>query len=82
MNPKVTVYKREKRADKDPDVEQHPWQADIVLDTGENHHGVGASASEAMLNAALHWRKYDARREESAAAPARRTDLHSPSAGG
>ena len=69
MSPKVTVYKREKRADNDADVDLHPWQASIiVLDTGENHHGVGASASEALLNAALHWRKYDARREEAAAA--------------
>ena len=67
MSPKVTVYQRTPRAAIDHDVMQYPFQADIVLASGENHHGVGASASEALLNATLHWRKHDARKEKSVA---------------
>lgn len=40
----------------------HPdqrWQCDIYPSDGSDHHGLGATEAEAVLNAAMHYRKYE-----------------------
>lgn len=63
---KVEIHKRRYVLEDDP----NKWQADI--DTGKSdHHGIGRSPSEALLRAAMHWRRYDARQPAGVtAAPA------------
>jgi hypothetical protein len=40
-----------------PHAEDDPlvFQADIVLEGGENHHGIGETPARAMKHAAEHW---------------------------
>lgn len=45
------VYKRRNILKDDPNI----YQADILPEEGGDHHGIGKTASEAMLNAAMHW---------------------------
>ena len=53
---KVQIFNR-RRGQDDPT----PWQADIWdVPGGSDHHGIGATPQEALLNAAMHWTKYEA----------------------
>lgn len=57
---KITVYRRQMRAPDDEDVKRYPYQADIYPASGiSHHHGVGGTAGEALVRAAMHWRGYE-----------------------
>lgn len=62
---KVSVYQRKPRVPDDADVKAHPFQADIMLPNGDNHHGVGSSPEEAVFRAAGHWMGYEARQKDA-----------------
>lgn len=52
----VDVFDRRKAMGK-PESEPAEYQADIIVD-GRDHHGIGATPAEALLNAARHWYKH------------------------
>lgn len=55
---RITIWERKPdhhRLKSDP---MH-YQADIVLPGGADHHGVGRSPADALLQAALHWYKHE-----------------------
>lgn len=51
----IEIFER-KRGVEDPT----PWRADIwKTPGGSEHHGIGKTPSEALLNAAMHWAAYE-----------------------
>jgi hypothetical protein len=56
----VRIFHRN-RGDKDPT----PWQADIWAASGTDHHGIGKTPQEALLNAAMHWAAYEKKKADA-----------------
>lgn len=58
MTTKITVYRRNTPADLLRDHPEERWRCDIYPTGGSDHHGVGATEAEAVLNATMHWANY------------------------
>lgn len=54
----VYVYKRAPNTALKDELDKRPFQADILTETS-HHHGVAATAHEALLLAVQHWRQYE-----------------------
>ena len=62
----VYVYRRAPNTALKEDLEKHPFQADILTETSD-HHGVAATAHEALRLATQHWCEYAAKEENTRA---------------
>lgn len=54
----VKVYRRPKDSGTHEDLKRYPYQCDIYVSGGGDHHGVGSSPPQALLRAAAHWDAY------------------------
>lgn len=61
---KITVYQKNRPASW---LKEHPkdtWQCDIDANDGSDHHGKGKTEAEAIMNAALAYRRWEADNNE------------------
>lgn len=56
MRRPIQIYRQERDAQYLKENPQETWRCDIFPDDGSDHHGVGATDSEALLNAAMAYR--------------------------
>lgn len=55
----VKVYKRPEDSALAEDLKRFPFQCDITVSGGGDHHGVGRTPAHAMLRAAAHWEAHE-----------------------
>lgn len=55
----IRTYPQEMPADWLKENPTEKWRCDIFPGDGSDHHGIGATEAEALLNAALHWEGYE-----------------------
>lgn len=58
MTTRIKTYRQERPADWLRENPGERWRCDIFPEDGSDHHGVGATEAEALLNAALAWRRW------------------------
>jgi hypothetical protein len=58
---KIRTYRRERNEAWLKDHPEERWQCDILPFDGSDHHGIGATESEAIMNAALAYARWQRR---------------------
>lgn len=58
---KIETYPRVRPGSWLKDHPEERWQCDIFPADGSDHHGIGATESEAIMNAALAYRRWEAK---------------------
>ncbi len=55
MTIRILTYKQERPSDWLRDHPEETWRCDLYPEGGADHHGVGVTEAEAILNAAAHY---------------------------
>lgn len=63
---KIYTYRQDLPAEFLRDHPKERWRCDISPGKAFDHHGVGETEAEALLNAALQWRKHESPASEGA----------------